>query len=336
MRTTVKHTSKAKRRAIGNLLNVTLPDGTVIDYLIDGENRRIDKKVNGTLVQVFLYQGRLRPVVELNSTNTIVSRFVYATHINVPDYIIKAGVTYRIIADNLGSPRLVVNTSTGAVVQRMDYDEFGNVIADSNPGFQPFGFAGGLYDRNTKLVRFGARDYDAEVGRWTAKDPILFEGGDRNLYAYVGGNPVSFTDPFGLYTTGQLAAIIYNETGSLSGTGIDIASVAIGHIAENREIPGKVDHGIAAAKLSNQASAAIRNGVPSAVSAYTRARNAANAAMREADSTGGAKGFVLKGDSSKPNRYGKYPVIDQFGPFNNSFPSTQVPATSVYINIFAR
>ncbi|WP_239236261.1 RHS repeat-associated core domain-containing protein [Candidatus Nitrotoga sp. BS] len=198
MRTTVKHTSKAKRRAIGNLLNVTLPDGTAIDYLIDGENRRIGKKVNGTLVQAFLYQGRLRPVAELNSTNAIVSRFVYATHINVPDYMIKASVTYRIIADNLGSPRLVVNTSTGAIVQRMDYDEFGNVIADSNPGFQPFGFAGGLYDRNTKLLRFGARDYDAEVGRWTAKDPILFEGGDRNLYTYVGGNPLSYVDPLGL------------------------------------------------------------------------------------------------------------------------------------------
>jgi RHS repeat-associated protein len=64
----------------------------------------------------------------------------------------------------------------------MDYDEFGNVINDTNPGFQPFGFAGGLYDQDTKLVRFGARDYDASVGRWTAKDPISFNGGDTNLY----------------------------------------------------------------------------------------------------------------------------------------------------------
>lgn len=184
--------------ALGNLLNVTLPNGTVIDYLIDGRNRRIGKKVNGALVQAFLYQGILRPIAEMDGTGNVVSRFVYATHINVPDYMIKGGVTYRIITDHLGSPRLVIDVATGTVAQRMDYDEFGNVTADTNPGFQPFGFVGGLYDRATKLVRFGARDYDPETGRWTAKDPILFEGGDANLYGYVLNNPVNITDIRGL------------------------------------------------------------------------------------------------------------------------------------------
>ncbi len=65
--------------------------------------------------------------------------------------------------------------------------------------FQPFGFAGGLYDGDTGLVRFGARDYDPYTGRWTAKDPILFEGGDTNLYGYVLNDPINFVDPKGLY-----------------------------------------------------------------------------------------------------------------------------------------
>jgi RHS repeat-associated protein len=76
---------------------------------------------------------------------------------------------------------------------------WGKVIQDSNPGFQPFGFAGGLYDRDTQLVRFGARDYDAETGRWTAKDPIGFGGGDTNLYGYVVNDPVNWVDPLGLF-----------------------------------------------------------------------------------------------------------------------------------------
>ena len=65
------------------------------------------------------------------------------------------------------------------------------MVVDTNPGFQPSGFAGGLYDPDTGLVRFGARDYDPDVGRWTAVDPILFAGGDTNLYGYVLNDPVN-------------------------------------------------------------------------------------------------------------------------------------------------
>ncbi len=47
-------------------------------------------------------------------------------------------------------------------------------------------------------VRFGARDYDAVVGRWTAKDPIRFDGGDTNLFVYAGSDPINSQDPSGL------------------------------------------------------------------------------------------------------------------------------------------
>ena len=113
------------------------------------------------------------------------------------DYMVKGGATYRIVSDHLGSVRLVVHASSGGVAQRIEYDAFGVVTLDTNPGFQPFGFAGGLYDADTGLVRFGARDYDAEVGRWTAKDPIGFGGGDPNLYGYVLADPVNLYDSSG-------------------------------------------------------------------------------------------------------------------------------------------
>jgi RHS repeat-associated protein len=101
---------------------------------------------------------------------------------------------YRIISDLLGSVRVVYSLKYGETRQRIDYDVWGNIINDTNPGFQPFGFAGGLYDNATKLTRFGARDYDAETGRWTAKNPIGFGGGDTNLYRYVMNDPVNFVD----------------------------------------------------------------------------------------------------------------------------------------------
>ncbi len=184
--------------ALGNLMAVTLPSGTPITYLVDGRNRRIGKRVNGTLVQGFLYEDSLRPAAELDGSGNVVSRFVYASRSNVPDYVIKGGSTYRIVADQLGSPRLVVDVATGAIAQRMDYDEFGVVLTDTNPSFQPFGFAGGLYDHDTGLVRFGTRDYDPTVGRWTAKDLIRFAGGDTNLYGYTLNDPVNHLDQNGL------------------------------------------------------------------------------------------------------------------------------------------
>ena len=70
-------------------------------------------------------------------------------------------------ASDLGSVRLVINGETGDVVQELEYDAWGVVLTDTNPGFQPFGFAGGLYDPDAKLIRFGARDYDLQEGLWT-------------------------------------------------------------------------------------------------------------------------------------------------------------------------
>ena len=55
------------------------------------------------------------------------------------------------------------------------------MINDANPGIRSFGFAGGLCDQDTKLIQFGARDYDLQTGRWTSKDPLLFKGGETEL-----------------------------------------------------------------------------------------------------------------------------------------------------------
>ncbi|MFZ5803639.1 MAG: RHS repeat domain-containing protein [Acidobacteriota bacterium] len=181
----------------GNLRHVILDNGMEIEYVIDGRNRRIGKKINGTLVQGFIYDDQLRIVAELDGSNQVVSRFIYADHINVPEVMEKGGKTYRVLHDHLGSPRFVIDTQTGQIVQELHYDAWGNVVFDSNPGFQPFGFAGGLYDPHTKLVRFGARDYDPQTGRWTSKDPIGFLAGP-NLLRYANSDPVNALDTDGL------------------------------------------------------------------------------------------------------------------------------------------
>jgi len=117
----------------------------------------------------------------------------------------------------------VINTSNGTVAQQLDYDEFGNVILDSNPGFQPFGFAGGLYDPTTSLVRFGSRDYDAQTGRWTFKDSTMFLGGP-NFYAYCLNDPINLVDPKGFVPEGGNAfpVVIYPWHGASKS---DVAAI---------------------------------------------------------------------------------------------------------------
>jgi len=184
----------------GNLRGVELPDGTSIEYVIDARSRRVGKRIDGVLERGWVYADRLRPIAELDGSGNIAARFVYAARDQVPDYMVRGGTRYRFVTDHLGSVRLVVNLDTGAIEQRLDYGPWGEVTLDTNPGFQPFGYAGGLYDPDTGLVRFGARDYDSTTGRWTTKDPIGFDGGTTNLYAYVGGDPINATDPTGLYS----------------------------------------------------------------------------------------------------------------------------------------
>jgi RHS repeat-associated protein len=158
----------------------------------------VGKKRNGTLEKIWLYQNGLNVVAEFNGSGTLISRFVYGSRSNVPDYMVTADGTYRIISDQLGSVRRVVNASTGELKQRLEYDAWGQVLMDTSPGFQPFGYAGGLYDPDTKLVRFGARDYDASVGRWTCKDPRVAEASRGSLYSYAACDPVDRTDFLGL------------------------------------------------------------------------------------------------------------------------------------------
>lgn len=120
----------------------------------------------GGVVERFIYQDQLEPVAKVDGEGTVLELYVYAEKGHVPSYMVKGGTTYRVISDHLGSVRMVVDAQSGTIAQEITYDEFGIVLSDTNPGFQPFYFAGGVYDLDTKLVKFGARDYDPEVGRW--------------------------------------------------------------------------------------------------------------------------------------------------------------------------
>ncbi len=185
----------------GNLRGVDLPGGTSVTYVVDALGRRIARVVDGTRTHGWVYGTGLSPLGQLDASGRLEVAYIYVTKSWVPDLAVhRDGTLYRIVHDAVGSVRAVVNASTGAVVQEYTYSPYGVIeTATETEDIVPFRFAGGLADPATGLVRFGARDYDPEIGRWTAKDPIGFAGGDSNLYGYVAGDPINAIDPTGLF-----------------------------------------------------------------------------------------------------------------------------------------
>jgi RHS repeat-associated protein len=157
-------------------------------------------------------------VAAIDVTSDVFARLVYASRANVPDYVVSGGEILRIASDHVGSPRVVFNVASGNVRQSVDYDAFGNMIASQHDLLQPFGFTGGIHDATTGLVRLGARDYSAPIGRWTTKDPIVFDSGEHMLYVYPGNDPINFVDQDGLM--GSIAGAINDGVNSNSGSAI--------------------------------------------------------------------------------------------------------------------
>ena len=181
----------------GELKQVDLPGTGVITYSHDPLGRRIAKSVDGTVVERYQWLGRTRLLAVLNADGSLKYRFAYADG-RMPVAMTTGAGRYYLTYDQVGSLRAVVDAQ-GSVVKRITYDSFGNVLEDTNPALTlPFGFAGGLYDPDTGLLRFGFRDYAPDTGRWTAKDPIGFAGGDTDLFLYVQSDPVNLIDPPGL------------------------------------------------------------------------------------------------------------------------------------------
>ena len=178
--------------ALGNLLSVGLPNGDLVEYLVDGMGRRVGKKMNGVLLKQWLYGDALRPVAELDGAGSLVAGFVYGSKHNVPEYVLRGGATYRVVSDHLGSPRLVVNDEDSTDVPfSADYGLFGDATG-VGLDWMPFGFAGGRYDQDTGFIRFGVRDIDPLTGRWNTREHLRFIDG-TNLYRYA-GDPINYVD----------------------------------------------------------------------------------------------------------------------------------------------
>ncbi len=171
--------------------------------------------------------------------------------------IIHHGTTYYPNYNHQGSLISLIDENNN-IVKKLRYSPYGNILYDSNSSLNIHKtFANGLYDEDTKLIRFGKRDYDPQTGTWTALDPIEFKGGDSNLYRYVFNDPVNFIDPRGEFWWFAIAGLLGGSVSYLNAPDVGeeaksgmpplaeatLTCTPIGSISKNLTIYGKAKRG---------------------------------------------------------------------------------------------
>jgi RHS repeat-associated protein len=133
-------------------------------------------------------------------------------------------------ADHQGTAELAVNPATGETTRRRS-DPFGNARDDATSSSSGWvndkGFVGGTIQESTGLTTLGAREYDADTGRFISADPIVDYNDPQQIngYAYSNNSPVTFSDASGL----RLADCVggWNECGP--GPSKHRGAVAVNH-----------------------------------------------------------------------------------------------------------
>jgi RHS repeat-associated protein len=183
------------------LIQVKQGSTVLVENEYDGKGRRAIKRANGgATVTVFHYDLSDRLIAETDGQGTLKVEYVYLEGRPLAQirHTGSSETAYYYHDDHLGTPKMMTD-STGAVVWRVETDPFGNEIGTPIKTVENnLRFPGQYFDSETGLHQNYFRDYDPKTGRYIEPDPIGLAGG-MNPYAYVGANPVRFSDPLGLW-----------------------------------------------------------------------------------------------------------------------------------------
>ncbi|MBO9689390.1 MAG: RHS repeat protein [Mitsuaria chitosanitabida] len=192
---------------LDNRLATLTKAGATTSFNYDAAGQRV-RKVTGASKSHFVYDQDGQLLGEYNSTGSALQEFVWlgGTLIAVlTNSTTTEPRVYYAYSDHLNAPRVIVNAA-GDVRWKWFSEPFGTAVPETIPNSLEnlvvnLRFPGQYFDKESGLSYNYFRDYDGTVGRYVQSDPIGL-GGGINTYAYVGGNPLSLTDPTGLQTAG--------------------------------------------------------------------------------------------------------------------------------------
>ena len=182
------HTWDARNRLISRI-----GPGINESYAYDALGRRISKTVNSVTTQ-FLYDGN--DIVAEMQGGTVTAVYLRGLNIDEPFIRISATSNEYYYTDALGSV-LALTNDAGQVTTTYAYEPFGKTTMTGTSA-NPFQYMGREND-GTGLYYYRSRYYHPQLQRFLSEDSLKFGGGDINLYAYVGNNPLRYRDPLGFF-----------------------------------------------------------------------------------------------------------------------------------------
>ncbi|MBE6272359.1 MAG: RHS repeat-associated core domain-containing protein [Bacteroides sp.] len=223
-----KDSNKGISNIAYNVLNlpstVTFSDGSTItySYAADGTKLRTVHTISGTVTQ----KDYCANVVYENGIQKML-----LTEEGYVDLSASTPAYYYYLKDHQGNNRVVLS-SGGTAVEVSHYYPFGGVFA-STGNVQPYKYNGKELDTKKGLnwYDYGARHYDAALGRWLVVDPLAEKYYSTSAYGYCLNNPVKYVDPTGcaasthtdslgtvvaVYNDGDLG--VYKHNSDKSGT----------------------------------------------------------------------------------------------------------------------
>ncbi|VAX12728.1 Rhs-family protein, partial [hydrothermal vent metagenome] len=169
-------------------------------YFYDGVGNRL-KAIHNGITTKYIYDARGHLIAEADASNAITRYYIYGAGLLA---MVKNNNVYTYHHNAIGSTVAITNNSK-TIINAYSYTPYGQIVDQKETIPQPFKYVGkyGVMTEAHGLYYMRARYYDPSTGRFISEDPKGFEGGQVNLYAYVGGNPVIFVDPNGLTKLGD-------------------------------------------------------------------------------------------------------------------------------------
>ncbi len=302
-----------------NRMTQAMLGGNTVDFIYDPNNRQAQKYVS-SVDTGFLYDG-VSLIAEYDGS-TLEKRYIPGASVDETFVIIQSSTKTYLHMDRLGSV-IAVSDSSGDVLNSFKYGPFGEMPSLTGT---PFGYTGQRYDSELQSYYYKSRYYLPALGRFLQADPIGYESGDMNQYAYVGNDSQNQIDPAGTIskniisnskTTGLQAMLppqIARETNTIGGE-------SIGPVAAPGQASAIFDmkKGTLTVSVGNQTTTA--NNVFTGMGDFRN--NPASASV--------PKGAIPPGQYyiGKPDAHGNYQLLSEFGTEVVGFKTVPLPQMSM-------